>query len=173
MDNKKIFMEILDGVDFRYGGVVDSPDQLVKLGEHVLAQYEALGEERQQRAEDLIGIILADALQPQVLARYHNASFKSVRRILEERLKQIGPDGKWGKYRQLAKQGIANLGLNASLTEQLNQQIDLLPAVFVEFVARLVSRFALLPREDAATLSLVLRDMFQEEAGHAERNRDN
>lgn len=173
MDAKKKYLEILDGVDFRYGGAVDSPDQLVKFGRHILAQYEALGEERQQRTEDLMGMILADVLQSRALARYHNASFDSIQLVLAELVTRLGPDSKWGKYQRLAKQAIANLGLSDFQVGQLNKQLDLLPAIFIEFVARLASRFALLPRENASTLALVLRDIFQEEVNHADLNRDN
>ena len=173
MDTKKRFLEVLDGIDFRYGAAIDSPDQLVKLGEHVLAQYEALGEERQQRAYDLMCVILADVLQPRALARYHDASFNTIRRLLVEEFSRLGADSKWRKYIELAKQGIANLGLNDFQVEQLNKLFDLMPDIVVEFIARLASRFDLLLRENAATLALVLRDMFQEEANHAESKRHN
>lgn len=173
MDTKKKFLEVLDGVDFRYGAAVDSPEQLVKLGQHVRAQYEALGEERQQRAYDLMSMILADVLQPRALARYGDASFKSIHRLLVEEFARLGADTIWGKYQRLAKQGIANLGLNDFQAEQLNKLIDLMPDIVVEFIARLASRFGFLRRESAAILSLVLRDMFQEEANHAESKRRN
>ncbi len=173
MDTKKKFLEIIEGVDFRYGIAVDSPDQLIKLGEHRLAQYEALGEKRQQRAYDLVGIILAEALQPRALARYGDASFNSVRRVLAEEFAQLGDDTKGEKYIELAKQAIANLGLTDFQAEQLNKLFDLMPTILVEFIADLASRFDLLPRENAATLALVLRDMFQEEADHAEFKRYN
>jgi hypothetical protein len=173
MDTKGKFLEVLNGVDFRYGAAVDSPEQLVKLGQHVLAQYEALGEERQQRAYDLICMILADVLQPRALARYRNASFNTIRRVLVEDVTRLGVDSKWLKYIELAKQGIANLGLNDFQVEQLNKWFDLMPDIVVEFIARLASRFDFLPRENAAILSLVLRDMFQEEANHAESKRRN
>ena len=173
MDAKKKFLEILDGVDFRYGGAVDSPDQLVKYGQHILDQYEALGEERQQRAEDLMCMILADVLQARALARYHDASFDSIKLVLTELVTRLGPDSKWGKYQRLGKQAIANLGLSDFQVGQLNKQLDLLPAIFIEFIARLTTRFALLPRENGATFALVLRDMFQEEASNAKFRRDN
>ncbi|OGO29858.1 MAG: hypothetical protein A2Z29_05495 [Chloroflexi bacterium RBG_16_56_11] len=173
MDTKKKFLELLDGVDFRYGAAVDSPDQLVNLGQHVLTQYEALGEERQQRAYDLMCVILADVLQPRALARWHDASFNSIRRVLVEEFTRLGIDTIWEKYQQLAKQAIANLGLNDFQMEQLNTLFDLMPDIVVEFIARLASRFDFLPRENAAILALVLRDMFQEEANHAESKRHN
>ena len=173
MDTKKKFLEILDGVDFRYGAAVDSPEQLVKYGHHILAQYEALGEERQQRAYDLMCMILADVLQPRALARYHDASFDSIQQVLAEDISRLGADAKWEKHIELAKQAIANLGLNDFQLEQLNKLFDLMPDIVVEFIAQLASRFDLLPRENAATLALVLRDMFQEEANHAESKRHN
>jgi len=173
MDTKKKFLEVLDGVDFRYGAPVDSPEQLVKLGEHVLAQYEALGEERQHRAHDLMCMNLADVLQPLALARYRDASFNSIQRVVAEDFARAGADTIWGKYQRLSKQVIASLGLNDFQAEKLNKLIDLMPDIFVEFIARMASRFEFLIRENAATLALVLRDMFQEEANHAESKRYN
>jgi hypothetical protein len=168
MDIKNKLREILEGVDFRCSDPVESSDQLLKLGEHVLAQYEALGEERQQRAFDLFGIILAEILQPQALARYGDTSFNSVRQVLVEEFPQLESSPEWEKYIKLAKQAIANLGLTGFQAEQLNRLFDLMPYIVVEFIADLASRFDLLPRENAAILSLVLRDMCQEEANHAE-----
>jgi hypothetical protein len=172
MDVKSKFLQVLDGVDFRYGNDVDSPDQLVKLGDHVLAQFEALGEERQKRGEDLMCMILADALQPRALARYGDAGIDSVRMVLVEEL-HLDADTIWGKYQRLAKQGIGNLGLNEFQLEQLNNYIDLMPDIVSELIAELASRFDLIPRKNAPTLALVLRDLFQEEADNAELSRDN
>ncbi len=152
MDTKKKFLEVLDGVDFRYGAAVDSPEQLVKLGQHVLAQSEALGEERQQRAYDLICMILADVLQPRALARYRDASFNTIRRVLVEEFSKLGVDSKCRRYIELAKQGTANLGLNDFQVEELNKWFDLMPGIVVEFIARLASRFVFLLRENAAIL---------------------
>ena len=173
MDPKKKFLEVLDGVDFRYSAAVDSPDQLLKYGEHVLARYEALGEERQERAQDLMSMILADVLQSRALASYGDASFDSIKLLLTEIVTRLGPDSRWRKYQRLAKQAYANLGLNDFLVEELNKQIDLLPAVFIEGIADLVNRFDILPRENAATFALALGDIFKEEANHVELNRDN
>ena len=173
MDTKKKFLEVLDGVDFRYRAAVDSPEQLMKFGQHVLAQYESLGEERQQRAYDLMCVILADALQPRALAKYNDAGFDSIRRLLVEEFSRLGADSKWRKYIELAKRGIAKVGLTDFQLEQLNKQFDLMPDILVEFLARMASRFDLLPRKNTAILTLILRDMFQEEANHAESKRHN
>jgi hypothetical protein len=172
MDIKKKFLEVLDGVDFRYGAPVDSPEQLVKYGEHIIAQYEALGEARQQRGEDLICAILADVLQPRALARYGDASYDSIRRVLIEEC-ALATRTKWEKYIELGKQAIANLGLNDFQVEQLNKYFDLMPDIFVEFIADLASRFDLFPRENAATFAMVLRDMLKEEVDHVESKRYN
>lgn len=173
MDAKKKFLEVLGSVDFRYGAPVDSPEQLMKYGEHVLAQYEALGEERQQRGEDLISVILADVLQPRTIARYHDAGYDSIRQVLVEEFARLEADTKWRKYIELAKQGIANLGLNDFQVELLNKYFDLMPDIFVEFIAELASRFDLFPRENAATFAMVLRDMLKEEVDHVESKRYN
>jgi hypothetical protein len=173
MDINKKFHEVMGGFDFRYSEPVDSPEQLIKLGDHILAQYESLGEERRQRCHDLIGIFLADMLQQRALARYHEASFDSIQHILDEACVQSGAYRIWRKDIELAKQAIADLGLNRFQVEELNNMFDRMPDIVVELLALHVSRFSLLPRENATAITSVLQDMLQEEAGHDKPERHN
>ena len=173
MDIEKRFLDIAKGVDFRYDDAVDSPEQLIKLGDHVLAQYEALGEEGQSRILDLLSVFLADSLQSRALARYHNVSFDTIRQILLEDFTRSGADIVLRKNVELAKQGIADLGLDDYQVEQVNKYFDRMPDIVIESFALYASRFNLLPRENVAALNLVLREIFQEEVDHDKCKRHN
>jgi hypothetical protein len=159
MDVRKRFLEILGNVDFRYNAPVDTPEQLIRCGEYVTARYEALGEERQQRLYDLLCVVLSDVFQPRALARYHDAGFDSIRRALAEEIQHKVAINKL-RYVELLKGVIADSGLNDIQEERIGSLLDLIIDFLVRFIARMASRFVLLPRKNAATLALVLNDMF-------------
>jgi hypothetical protein len=171
MDINNKFHEIMGGVDFRHNDAVDSPEQLIKLGDHILAQYKALGEERQQRFQDLLSIFLADALQQRVLATHHDTGFDTMQRVMAELSVRSGADAIWRKHIELAKQAIANLGLNHLQVEELNKMLDGMPDMIIELLALHASRFDLLPRENAAAIASVLQDILREEADNDQHRR--
>ena len=165
MDMGKKLLEIMGNVNFRVDDDLNSPDQLLEMGAHNLAEYnkiEAMPEERQQRIENLVWLLLAEKIQVEALQKYGDSSDSSVRKFLENEFSKREIKLESEKCKQLAKEVIANEGLKDFQRDAMYRLLDLMPHLIIEFILEGVGRFRLLPRTKAPQIISALIDMLKE-----------
>lgn len=175
MDMGERLMELMGNINFRFDDDLNSPNQLLEMGVHNLAEYnriKAMPEERQQRIENLFGVIMAEIIQAEALQKHGDSSDASVRQFLENEFSKPEIRLELEKYNQLAKEAIANEGLKDYQQDAVYQLLDLMPRLTIEFIVEGVGRFRLLPRTEAPQIISVLVDML-EEAERADTSRHN
>lgn len=173
----KRLQALMGDVNFRsdYHRALESSEQLLEIGAHNLAEYEkieAMPEERQRRIENLIWLILAEQIQVEALKKYGNSGDPSVRQFIENGFSKPEIELEWEKYKQLAKEGIGNEGLNDIQLGAVYHLLDLLPRLIIELIVEGVGRFRLLPRAEAPRIIAALVDM-SKETEHADTCRHN
>ena len=169
---------LMDSYNFRYDfeKIVDSPEQLLAIGEHNLREYEKLeaaGEEYYERIENLFANKLASRLQEEAIARYGNTEDNSIRQVLCDWFNRPEDRVFEDRLRQTAKLALLNFNLTEEQSEVLKGMFDKLPQVIMEGVEQLMTPMRLLPRAEAQSIVMALVDVMKEETRNADSQRHN
>lgn len=165
MDNIERFTGLIEGPKFKSTLDWSSEYPLMDLGKHNCAAFDKLGEERQERAANLISAIMADIFQPLSLKQFGHTGDSATRTVLRNKLfpkDEIEELNSMGQ--QVRKEALSD-GLSEEQAEKLHQWfLSYFPAWLVAGIADLINRWQLVPRVTAQQTTEVLATMFLEVA---------
>lgn len=145
---------------------LDSPEQLLEIGEHNLREYEkieAMDEELKERIQNLISNILAGALQKKAIEKYGNTGGGSIRKVLYDQHKQPEAQAYWNRLRQTTERGLRGFGLTEEQRDAVMKgMFDKLPQAIMEAIEEFISPFCFLPCSEAQSIATALTDMMKE-----------
>ena len=160
-------LQVLIGdVNFRSDDrALDSPEQLLAIGEHNLREYakvEAMDEERRERIQNIVLNMLAQVLQKEAMEQYGNTDDDSIRGILNDWCYQ--PDNKTylDKLIKTAKQGIANCDFTEVQEKFFSEYFDALPSILENILTESTSHLRLFPCAEAPSIASALAEMMKE-----------
>jgi len=163
-------LALMDDVHFRsdYDEALDSPEQLMAIGEHNLREYEkieSMDEERKERLQNLLINLLVRAFQKEAVEKYGNTHRSSIRQVLQARCDE--PETR--AYLDRLKQTFKRCLLSITLTEEQREEItsfycsDRHLQVLIEAIENFIGPFCLLPFSEAQSITRTLTDMIKEE----------
>lgn len=161
---------LMSNVKFRsdYNQALDSPEQLLAIGEHnrrELEKLKAMGEEHKERIWDLMSAILASGLQEEALEKYGNTDSSSIRLVLSKGFNSLEVNAFWNKLRHTTERSLLGIGLTDEQCQAVMKNIyDRLPEAMIECLEELYSRSCYLPRSEAQPIATALADMMKEVA---------
>jgi len=158
---------LLGDVHFKsdYDQALDSPEQLLAIGDHNLMEYEkieSMDEERQERIKNIVSTILASVLQKEAMAKCGNTDSGSIRQVLHDWNNQRENKVYWDKFIQCAHQALAVFNLTEEQRQTMGKMLDLLPAAMIEELDELTKPLQLIPYAEAQQIASVLADMLKE-----------
>lgn len=172
-------LEILVGdVKFSsdYDRALDSPERLFAIGEHNLREYEkieAMGEQQQERINNIVLNMLAQVLQKEAMEHYGDTDDDSIRRTLHDWYSQPENQTYVDRLIEMAKRGIAGFDFTEEQLKILMEYYDALPIIMEDILVRAISHLRLLHRAEAQSISMALVDIMKEETRNADSQRHN
>ena len=156
---------------------LESPEQLIAIGEHNTGQWEkieAMGEERYERIQNILSNMLASIIQKEAVDQYGNTDMSSIRQVLFDCFNRPEDQVFEDRLRQTAKLALLNFNLTEEQSEMvLKGMFDKLPQVIMEGIEQLVTPMRLLPRAEAQSIVMALVDVMKEETRNADSQRHN
>lgn len=160
---------LMGDVDFRsdYDLALDSPEHLLAIGVHNLHEYERIEalDDHQERIKDLISNILSSVLQEEAIANYGNTDGSSIQKVLCGWFNQQEDYIFNNRLRQTVEQALFILDLTDDQAMAVLENIyDNLPQAIMTYIEELVTPICMLPRSEAGSIAMVLKDMMEEGA---------
>ncbi|MFC2032279.1 hypothetical protein ACFLUS_02775 [Chloroflexota bacterium] len=147
-----------------YDQALDSPEQLLEIGEHNLREYEkveAMDEDRKERIRSIMINILAQLLQKEAIEQYGNTDDDSIRRTLHDWCSQPENQTYVDRLIETAKRGIAGFDFTEEQMKFFTEYFDALPVIMDDILVRLTSHLRLPPRAEAQSISMALADIMK------------
>jgi hypothetical protein len=135
----------------------------------LVEKVEARGES--ERINDLISLILAEALQPAARLAYGNGGSAAINQLLEAKWNNGGEEY-WRGLLRLFRDALSPIGLEPEQEEKLIASFDEFPRLFSELLAAEAARIRLVPVENLGEVAGILAEMYRE-GNHAQQVRGN
>jgi hypothetical protein len=159
-DLAKKVMELAGG-ELRFKTQFNTPAELLAVGENndaELARIEAIGADVPGRIWDLLCLIIAEALPPDIL-KNENPEL-ALRQFLQDKF--FLPKYGWEKHRQLAREAMSAGGFTEKQLAALYLLIDALPQMMIDEIVEAVGPLMLIPKTESVKLTGILVEMFKD-----------
>ena len=165
MDNIKRLTSLLEGTKFKSTPDWSSNYPLMNLGKHNLAEFDKLGNERNERIAILISASMADVFQPLALEQLGHTDDSAIRTVLYDKMfpnDEVEELNSLGQ--QLRKEALGD-GFSETQADMMYQWlVSCFPTWLVACIAELINRWQLLPRVTVQRTAAILATMFSEVA---------
>jgi hypothetical protein len=161
---KKV-MELAGG-ELRFKHQFNTPAELLAVGENnnaELARIEAIGADVPGRIWDLLCLIIAEVLPPDIV-KNENPEL-ALRQFLQNKF--FLPKYGWEKHRQLAREAMSTGGFTEKQLAALYLLIDALPQMMIDEIVEAVGPLLIIPKTESVKFTGILVEMFKE-AGNAD-----
>jgi hypothetical protein len=111
LDTKARLKELMGEADFRPKSNLETPEDFRRFAERTargLDLIDSLGEDREERIQNLLGLLLAGTFQPIAQEKYGDAGDESVRKVVREKM---GTFEGWEKKKTHPQRSPRNAGL--------------------------------------------------------------
>ena len=165
----KRLQALMADVHFRsdFDKALDSPEQLIAIGEHNLREYkkiESMDGERQERLQNLVANLLARALQKEAIEKYKNTERSSIRQVLQDRCDEPETRAYFDRLKETFKRCLLSIPLTKEQCEEIIPYYcsDIHLQVIIEVIEELINPYCSLPFHEAQYFTRTLTDMMKE-----------
>jgi len=158
---------LIGDAEFRsdYDQALDSPEHLLEIGKHNLREHEkieAMDEERQERARNIVLYIVAGVLQKEAMEKCGKADSASIRQTLCDWYGQPENRVYCDKLVQSAKSSLADCDFTEDQRKIVNYCLDAVPLLMLETLMEETLHLRLLPCAEGPSISAILAEMMME-----------
>jgi len=162
MNTQKRLQDLLKGADFWDFDFHCEPARVVAVARHnneEIAKLKALGENRIERAWDILALAIAEAIQSDAFKAYGEISCSSIRRLLiEDAIDELSIRD-WATF---VIQALPNEELTEEQVTQIAKLMEQIPTLILDGIVVLVGKFNLMTPDEVPQIAMTLGQMFKE-----------